>query len=728
MIRHTALLHAVAFALAVGPARSQTISLAQEPPPGKNNTSKAKDRSHSHFGSAFDSGPRQQAKLLRGIGNAHLEITCSDPQVQKFFDQGLNQFYSFMYFEAERSFRQAVMLDPENPMPYWGLALNDSGKAPDMLKLANRYKERGSTREQRLIEALDSKYGKGKREELDRAYRTKLEQIVIEYPAEIEAKVLLGFELYEAVDAKNGERTAVDALLRDILDKNPLHPAANHFRIHLWDGPDARSALDSCAAYPKAAPNIGHAQHMPGHIYAQLGMWQKACYAMDSATRVERKYMAETRQLPHETWNYAHNQHYLIANLGYAGRLAEGERLAQELIDVPRDPQGNQDNDFSVLGQGRMAMLRMWLRGERWEKILADETAGWPSIPRNKYWRSFAKALALIGLNRLDEAEQVVKQFENDKPSGDPAKCGFAEAKGRLLIAQGKFDEGLVELKRAAEIEREKFLYNDPGPYPRPAAEALIQAYLDAKRFSDAESAAHASLEHDPDNGFVLAQLALAQKGQQKTDEAVQTAKRFQSVFANANADLSVIRQLREAGLVTGWSPRPFEPTRALDSLGPISWAPFEAKDFALPSSDGTTVRLRDLRGKNVILVFFLGGSCDHCVEQLSTFGKEKAEWDKLNVSVLGICPEKIADLKVSFADKERYPFPFLSDASHEVAKNYKAWDEFENLEQHATVYITPEGKVWWFRTGSTPFTNMEFLKSEIERVDALRAAGRLPG
>lgn len=693
--------------------------LGEEPP--ASNTSKLKDKSHSHLTAAFNTGPRTQAKLIPGQGNAHFPITCQNPLVQKFFDQGLNQLYSFMYFEAERSFRQAVMLEPGNPMPFWGLAMNDAGKAEEFLKLAKERILAASERERRYIEALRLKYGKeGDRNAKNRKYRVALEQIVLDYPDDIEAKLLLGQELWSAVDQGDGERSAVDALFRQVLAKNPLHPAANHFRIHLWDGPDAKAALDSCARYPNAAPNIGHAQHMPGHIYAQLGMWDKACYQMDAATRVERKYMAETRQMPFETWNYAHNQHYLINNLGFAGRIDEGMKLAQELIDSPRDPSGNQDNDFSLCGEGRMAMLRMWLRGEKWDRILADEKAGWPSLPKGKSWRSFAKCLALIGTGNLEEAAKAVKQFGDDKPTGDAPKCALSEAKGRLLVAQGKFDEGIEELKKAAKVEEEKFIYNDPGPYPRPAGEALVAAYLASGKPSDAEKSARASLAHDPHNGFVLAQLAIAQASQGKTDEARPTIEEFKQVFEYANPELAPIKALREKGLVGNWAPKTFAPPRALAKLGPIAWQPFEMADFELRDADGKKVRLAQFKGKNIVLVFFLGGACEHCVEQLETFGKEKADWDKLNVAVVGVSPDSISELKERFGGNPKFPFPFLSDPDHRAAKLYKAFDEFENLELHTTVFITPEGKVWWFRTGSAPFSDMKFLKGEIARVNEI--------
>src|SRR5262249_46243957 len=155
-----------------------------------------------------------------------------------------------------------------------------------------------------------------------------------------------------------------------------LHPGAHHFRIHLWDGgPDAAMALDSCRAYPKAAPGIGHAQHMPGHIYAQLGMWDQAANAMDSAARLERRFFYEQGRMPWESWNYSHDQDYLIANLGYTGRIQEGIALAWEKIELPHDPQFNTATDWSLGGQGRFALIRMRVRGERWDDILNDPNA-----------------------------------------------------------------------------------------------------------------------------------------------------------------------------------------------------------------------------------------------------------------------------------------------------------------------------------------------------------------
>src|SRR5579863_5894892 len=63
------------------------------------------------------------ARLLEGMGAIHHGIAAAKPEAQKFFDQGLALVYAFNFGEAIRSLQMASELDPNAPMPYWGLAL-----------------------------------------------------------------------------------------------------------------------------------------------------------------------------------------------------------------------------------------------------------------------------------------------------------------------------------------------------------------------------------------------------------------------------------------------------------------------------------------------------------------------------------------------------------------------------------------------------------------------------
>src|SRR5579872_4911194 len=113
---------------------------------------------HSLHGQPFDIGPRQKPWVLPGIGKAHFPITTSNPEVQQWFDQGNALLHSFWDYEAERSFRWCLKLEPDNAMAYWGLArasemrgLGGSGRPAEMIREAVKRKDQVSQREQLYI-------------------------------------------------------------------------------------------------------------------------------------------------------------------------------------------------------------------------------------------------------------------------------------------------------------------------------------------------------------------------------------------------------------------------------------------------------------------------------------------------------------------------------------------------------------------------------------------------
>src|SRR5260370_6495485 len=110
---------------------------------------------HSFHGESFDSGPRQKPWEIAGIGEAHFAITTKNPEVQKWFDQGNALLHSFWFYEAERSFRWCLKLEPDNAMAYWGLARSASGdRAKDFAREALKRKDRVSERERLYIQSL----------------------------------------------------------------------------------------------------------------------------------------------------------------------------------------------------------------------------------------------------------------------------------------------------------------------------------------------------------------------------------------------------------------------------------------------------------------------------------------------------------------------------------------------------------------------------------------------
>ena len=59
-----------------------------------------------------------------------------------------------------------------------------------------------------------------------------------------------------------------------------------------------------------------------------------------------------------------------------------------------------------------------------------------------------------------------------------------------------------------------------------------------------------------------------------------------------------------------------------------------------------------------------------------------------------------------------------LADPGHETARRFTAYDDFEEMELHATILIDRAGRVHWKRTGGDPFLDMEFLLAELRRMN----------
>ncbi len=153
-----------------------------------------------------------------------------------------------------------------------------------------------------------------------------------------------------------------------------------------------------------------------------------------------------------------------------------------------------------------------------------------------------------------------------------------------------------------------------------------------------------------------------------------------------------------------------------------IAWPRLAAEPFTAPDTEGRPWTLADRRGKNVLLLLYLGGSCPHCVEQLKAVGKEIEAFRKLDTEVVGVGNE---DLEVTRALKNNadgvsFPMPLLSDPDLTIFRSYRAVDDFEDRPMHATILIDSRGEVRYQKISAEPFMDVEFLKSEVARVNRL--------
>jgi peroxiredoxin len=701
---------------------------------------------HSAHGEAFDRGPREKPWEMEGIGKTHFSVTTKHPEVQKWFDQGHTLLHSFWFYEAERAFRWCLKLDPECAMAYWGLAraVEDQEHSRTLIQEAVKRKAQVSQRERLYIEAWAERWKENipnpttsdTAEDLrEKKFKARLEGICLKYPDDLEARSLLALE-----NLGGGNRLGSELLLQQVLARDPVHPGAHHYRIHNWDGPEGSVAVDSCAQYGRIAPQIGHAQHMPGHVFSGIGMWHEAAISMDSATRVEAAYMRRRLTFPFNTWNYAHNRNYLSyiqEQLGMAEAALAG---ARSLLNAPLDPKYDDPEKYGTHWQGMIALMRGMIKFERWKEILDTKTFPWRELTRDKMYRAYCETLAHLGLK---ETSQAVKRYaghaalkkELEKAENKWLAETFAvqslELQGMLALSRGETLSGLGLLADAASRElRMREQGNDPPSYPNVLYNILGRACLQHQSPSLAAEAFEKTLTLTRNDGFALAGLVEARAALGEKEKAREALARLLHVWSGADPGLKWLERAHKVGIqaeMRDSSPalqRKYQETR-LDSLGPALWESYEAPRFEALDSAGKRVNLEEFRGKNVLLIFFLGSECPHCMEQLSEVSKRQKDFKAEDVEILAISWNPPTQNSSTLKSKE-LPFRLLSDTHFENARRFKSYDDFEETELHSTILIDRKGKVHWARHGGAPFQDFDFLFKEIKRLNGMvaRAGG----
>jgi peroxiredoxin Q/BCP len=99
------------------------------------------------------------------------------------------------------------------------------------------------------------------------------------------------------------------------------------------------------------------------------------------------------------------------------------------------------------------------------------------------------------------------------------------------------------------------------------------------------------------------------------------------------------------------------------------------APDFTLPADDGSSVSLKDLRGRNVIVYFYPAAMTPGCTKQACDFTDSLASLRGAGYEVLGISPDAPGKL-ARFRDRDALTITLLSDADRTVMKEYGAFGE----------------------------------------------------
>ncbi|MDQ6665845.1 MAG: hypothetical protein M3Z23_15810, partial [Acidobacteriota bacterium] len=504
--------------------------------------------------------------IMTGQGRVHFAITTSNPETQKFFDQGVAQMHSFWALEAERSFLQAAELDPSAPMPYWGIAMVAGGDyrprhqlerdtpAKPGAKKPDRYgvlggAGRAAAAAQKAV-ALSAVPGKAtdleklyiasiaaRRDpnpsDRDAAYISALRKIAAAYPNEVEAKTYLALHLMRGFTTpdrapREGTMEAV-AILRDLAIKFPDHPGVHHYIIHGFEGASfARDAWPSCRRYPELVTNIPHALHMPGHIWAQTGKWDEAAQSFESAAENELGYMKADAL--YGRFHHGHNVAFLIATYCFQGKYDKAVETSRGLMEFTENSReaAELDNPYTAYRQGWFGILRTLVFFEKWDEILDGKTLADYPKPREQAWLHWARGLALANKGDAGSAKAEAKRMDaslkdlaaKTKEQEPPALAvARKELDGQIASAAHKTDKSLKVLEAAGRMER-ALRYTEPPSYPRPVLDDLGRKALAAGKLGVAETAFRGALDQYPDDPRAVAGLSQTVRRAGKTGVA----------------------------------------------------------------------------------------------------------------------------------------------------------------------------------------------------------------
>lgn len=528
---------------------------------------------HDHSGSAAPAA-ESPPPLYDNLGDLHHAVTTSNPEAQKYFDQGLRLVFAFNHNEAIRAFKEAARLDSTCAMAYWGVALAmgpninvpmDPATEPtayDFTRRALIHARQASEPDRRYIEALAKRYapqGSADRSARDLAYANAMRALAKRFPNDPDASVLFAeammdlrpWNLYSLSYKPAPGTLEIVATLERVLRKHPNHPGAIHYYIHAVEASGRpERAIPYAGRLPKLTPGAGHLVHMPTHLYRLVGRWRDCEELNERAAKVDDHYVEEQKVTGVYPLMYRnHNVHFVAFSAAMQGESAEAIRAARDIYDhVPSE----------VVQQMPMAELfTPWpllvlVRFGRWDDIFKE-----PEPPAHyRYTRAiwhYARGMAFAATGELDKSAverdsvaEAGKTFPPDIPIGlnsGPALLHLAATalSGEIAARGHQIPEAIGKLREAVQLE-DSLHYDEPPTWYYPVRHSLGAVLLEAKRPAEAEAVYRADLRRNPNNGWALFGLWQALEARGAKREAEATKERFKKAWAHADVELRASR------------------------------------------------------------------------------------------------------------------------------------------------------------------------------------------
>src|SRR5579864_2340280 len=511
-------------------------------------------------------------ELYSGMGSLHHKIATTNPEAQKFFDQGLTLVYGFNHEQAIRSFERASELDPAAPMPYWGKALAlgpnyNIDVDPDRekgsfatIQIAKKLAANGPENERDYIDALAKRYSDDPKVDLTKLahdYANAMRALAHKYPDDPDAQVLFAeslmdlhpWQLFNGEGKANENTPEIIATLEATLKRWPDNPGANHYYIHAVEaGPHPELANASAKRLESAVPAAGHLVHMPAHIYLRTGNYSAAVKSNQDAIAADNSFLQSTG-----TANSMYGMMYLSHNVSflyYAAGMNGQFRVAQDAAESDAAASLPAVSEFPMAEAALPLPIFNLLRFARWDDVLKLSAPNAKLIATTMFWH-YARGCAFAATSKPSQAEKELAEFQAlaaKMQPGTPFGIEFNDwsvitslathtLQARIAAAKGNTTSAIDHWRQAVAIQ-DKMNYDEPPEWYYPVRESLGAALLRAGKPAEAETVFREDLQHKPHNPRLLFGLWKSLEAQKKTAEAQSARQQFESAWKQVDTQL----------------------------------------------------------------------------------------------------------------------------------------------------------------------------------------------
>ncbi|HEY2683591.1 MAG TPA: tetratricopeptide repeat protein [Steroidobacteraceae bacterium] len=476
-----------------------------------------------------------QSQAQERLGTVDFQVSCASA-VRSSFNRGVALLHDFWYEEARRQFETIEKSDPSCAMAHWGVAMSlyhQIWNRPDQETIAHGRREMQlavgakSARERGYIEALGHFYLPENADYLARVtrYSQAMGELYRRY-LDVDTGAFYALSLLAAKapdDSSIGPETKAAGILEPLFAKYPDNPGVVHYLIHACDTPAlAQRGLQAARRYGVIASSGAHAAHMPGHIFARLGLWSEDIAAnLDSVADAQ----AARRAHPHEGLDQFHASDFLLYAYLQSGQEGRAKQLVDENEKTLREAQGMPEMSgmagmFDFYRSEFPAIYHLEMRD--WSKAsqLEVDEKGPPEPQMLTLW---ARIIADGHLRDAGAAQRDTERYQaivaqlkaGDKAyvvDGTDHKIDQLEISGWSAFAAGDAGKAIESLRGAADLQDRV----GQGEVDIPAREMLADALLELKRPADALKEYQAALRLSPNrfNGLFNAGRAAEELGQ----------------------------------------------------------------------------------------------------------------------------------------------------------------------------------------------------------------------